>query len=101
MDDGREDEAEYGPLEAATRAAVEELGDLDGIQGPLSELAFVLAKRMDDGARGMAAAAIARELRETLRAMTEAADDSDAVTELLAQLASPVVSPEVRNPASP
>lgn len=89
--------ADCGPLEAKTRAAVEELGDLDGVQATLAELAFALAERMDRGAKGMAAAAIAREIRETLRAMTEAADDGDAVAELLRQLASPVVSPEVRD----
>lgn len=96
-----DEEAEHGPLEAKTRAAVEELGDLDGIHGPLAELAFALAQRIDAGARGMAAAAIARELRETLRAMTEAADDGDAVAELLRQLSSPVVSPQVRDTPAP
>ncbi|GAA0347813.1 hypothetical protein NE235_10660 [Actinoallomurus spadix] len=94
------DEDERGPLEATTRAAVVALGELEGIQRPLAELAFALAQRMDAGAKGMAASAIARELRETLRAMTEAADVSDAAAELLAQLSAPVVSAAVRDAAT-
>lgn len=70
------------------------------MQAPLAELAFALAQRIDGGATGMAMSANARELRDTLKAMTEAADASDATAELLRQLSAPVVSASVRDAAT-
>ena len=91
---------EYGPIETKTRKAVADLGSLEGFQAALAELAYALAQRIDAGATGMAMSANARELRDTIKAMTEAADVSDATAELLRQLAAPVVSSEVRDSAA-
>lgn len=54
-----------GSVETATREAVAQLGDLDGREIPLAEAAYALAARLDDGP-GMAAAAVAKELRAAL-----------------------------------
>lgn len=80
----------YGPVESSARGAVAAMGELTGVQGPLAQSAFRLARTLDTGARGMAAAAIARELRETLRELKEAADAGDAASELEAYLSAPV-----------
>ena len=85
---------EPGDVESACRAAVDQMGDLTGIQSPLAESAYVLARTIDSGkARGMGAAAVARELRETLVALKEAADAGGASNELDDFLSSPVVNP--------
>lgn len=57
----------------ATRMRLEALGEL---HSPLGQSALVLAGALDEGA-GMAAAAIARELRATLKELTphDAGDD--------------------------
>lgn len=84
--------SDFGPLEIATRTAISELNNLDGINRPLAELCIALSQRIDDGAGGMAASAIARELRETLTKMVEESDSGNAIDELLAQFAAPVLT---------
>ncbi len=88
---------EPGAVEAACRNAVEQMDELTGIQEPLAESAYVLARQIDSGkARGMGAAAVARELRETLAAMKEASGASNALSDLEAFL-----SAEVRDSPPP
>ncbi|WP_245730838.1 helix-turn-helix domain-containing protein [Micromonospora pallida] len=69
---------ECGPVEDATRQAVQELGDLDGREAPLAAAAYRLARQLDDGA-GMATAAVSKELRATLADIWEGqgAEDED------------------------
>lgn len=84
-----------GPVEEAARAAVEQArADGEGLDaaGELRAAVIVsLAETLDDGA-GMAAAAVARELRAALADMVgdREAGPSDAFAELLAELATPV-----------
>jgi hypothetical protein len=84
-----ESDADLGEVEAAVRAVVAELGELDGVQPALAAAAYMLARQLDSGA-GMATAAVARELRETLRALTEASDADDVASRLAAELSAPV-----------
>lgn len=65
-----------GAVEAATRRAVAGLPGLDGHQLALAESAYALARQLDDGA-GMAAAAVGRELRATLKDIWDGVDDDD------------------------
>ncbi len=84
-------EPEIGDAEREIRAAVECL-DLSGVFGrSLAEVAFNLARKLDRDA-GMATAAVARELRETLKVLQEASGDDDGTAELLAELSTPVVN---------
>jgi hypothetical protein len=70
------------------------MDELTGIQKPLAESSYVLARQIDSGkARGMGAAAVARELRETLTTLKEASDAGGASNELDDFLRSPVVNP--------
>lgn len=55
-----------GPVESATRDAVDDLDNLAGHQLALAESGYALARQLDAGA-GMAAAAVAKELRATLK----------------------------------
>jgi len=80
----------YGDVESAARSAVASMGELAGIQEPLAESAYALARTLDLGVTGVAVAPIARELRETLVALKEAADAGDAASELEAFLSSPL-----------
>jgi len=90
-------QSDYGAVEAACRAAVDQMGDLSGIQSPLAESSYVLARTIDSGrARGMGAAAVARELRETLMALKGVADVGSAASELDDFLSSPLVNPAKR-----
>ncbi len=74
-----------GAVEQAVR------GDVDALDlaGPLcrsfAETAFNLARKLDNDA-GMATAAVARELRETLRVLREASGDDDGTAELVSEL---------------
>lgn len=89
-----------GPLEAAVRGDVEALGLVSSTARSLAELTFNLARKLDDGA-GMATAAVAKELRETLKDMAEQAGDDDG-KELLDRLSQPADLPApVRDPAQP
>jgi len=70
---------------------LEALGELDGVemQNSLAQTALSLARTLDDGA-SMAAAAVARELRETLTTLLEAARGDDDDAELIAELSAPL-----------
>lgn len=71
----------YGDVESATRAALEQLGELVGQEVALAASVLTLAQALDDGA-GMATAAVSKELRATLKAIwdartTDPGDDDD------------------------
>jgi hypothetical protein len=84
-----QDEDETGPVERAVREDVDQMD----LTGPLcrsyAESAFNLARKLDSDA-GMATAAVARELRETLRVLQEASGDDDGTAQLVAELSAPV-----------
>lgn len=79
---------EYGPVEGAVRGDVDALELVSPMGRSLAETAFNLARTLDNGA-GMATAAVARELRETLKTLAEAAGDDDS-GDLFARLSTPV-----------
>jgi hypothetical protein len=85
-------EDEAGPVEQAVRRDAEQMD----LTGPLcrsySESAFNLARKLDNDA-GMATAAVARELRETLRVLQEASGDDDGTGELVSELSPPMGHP--------
>lgn len=81
----------YGPLEAAVRGDVDALGLVSPTARSLAELAFNMARKLDSGA-GMATAAVAKELRDTLNQMVEQAGDDDGAA-LLERLSAPVGNP--------
>ena len=70
-------------VEAATEQRLRELGESDG---PLGQVALTLARSLDEGA-GMAAAAISKELRATLKELTPR-DGGDPFAEFMASLSS-------------
>jgi hypothetical protein len=80
---------EPGPIEAGVLADLADL-DLPGTAG-LRAAAIRLARTLD-GDAGLATAAVARELRATLTALTsEGGDgDDDALSALVARLSAPV-----------
>ena len=83
-----------GPNERAVRKVVRNSGELTGSGPALAETAYTLARALDEGA-GLATAAVARELRATLEALSRSGDDGDsAVARLLAELSAPVVNPK-------
>lgn len=75
----------------AVEARLSALGELDS---PLGQSAVLLAQTLDDGA-GMATAAVARELRATLKELTPS-DGGDDFSRLMASL-----SAEVRDTTAP
>lgn len=85
-----------GPVTDAVRAKLDSLTEPDGA---LAALAVSLAQSLDEGA-GMAAAAVARELRATLSELTAVEvkrdDDDDAFAAWEAQLGvpAPIQHPE-------
>ena len=79
-----------GRVELATARTLRGLERLSPAHDALSASALVLARTLDDGA-GMAAAAVARELRATLSALSEGrTGDADVLGELTALLSAPV-----------
>lgn len=76
------DTTAFGDIEAQTRAAIEELGDLVDVQKALAQVAYRLARALDSQTKGMAISATAKELRETLTAIKEASDAGDAASQL-------------------
>lgn len=70
---------------AATLRQLEALGEA---HTALGQAALVLAKQLDEGA-GMATAAVARELRATMKELTPH-DGGDDFAKLMAALSSPV-----------
>ncbi|WP_345431953.1 hypothetical protein [Actinoallomurus vinaceus] len=84
------DATAFGDVEAATRGAIAELGELADVQKALAETAYRLARALDSGTKGMAISATAKELRETLTAIKEASDAGDAASQLEAFMSSAV-----------
>jgi hypothetical protein len=82
---------EPGPIEAGVVADLAAV-DLPGSAG-LKATAIRLARTLDEGA-GLATAAVARELRATLTALTreDGDDGSDALTALLSAMSTPVLN---------
>ena len=82
-----------GPVELAVRRTLRNAERLNPAHDGLAESAFTLARSLDDGA-GLAVAAVARELRATLTALTSAGSGSDGGDDfdaLIARLSTPVV----------
>lgn len=77
-----------GPLEEAVRGDIDALGLVSPTARSMAELSYNLARKLDGGA-GMATAAVAKELRETLTEMAKEAEDDDG-SALLARLSTPV-----------
>ncbi|GIH27625.1 hypothetical protein Aph01nite_59350 [Acrocarpospora phusangensis] len=90
----RYNEDDHGPVESAVRKDLAEIGLEAVMSDSYAEICFNLARKLDNGA-GMAQAAVAKELRETLKAIEEAAGDN-ASSDLFARLAASVPTP-VRN----
>lgn len=82
--------AECGPVERAVRGDIEALGDLDGMRPSLAATALALARELDAGTE-TSTAALARELRETLAALTAASEAEDAAARLAAELSAPLI----------
>lgn len=83
-----------GPIELAIKGLIADLDPPDDGQGTAvyAAMATQLARTLDEGA-GLAVAAVNRELRETVKAMTakEGPGDGDPRTsELLARLSAPL-----------
>ena len=80
-----------GRVELAVARTLRDAEKLHAAHDGLAASALVLAKALDDDA-GLATAAVARELRATLTALTEAGsgDDGAEVAGLLAALSAPV-----------
>ncbi|WP_433233746.1 hypothetical protein [Actinomadura nitritigenes] len=78
-----------GPIETAVRGDIARLGELTGIQPSLAATAASLARTLDTG-EGAQRAMLARELRETLRALAEVNAAEDAAARLAAELSSPL-----------
>ncbi|MDX3101739.1 hypothetical protein [Nonomuraea angiospora] len=87
-------EPALGPVETAVRGDVDALDVSGAMARSLAASAFNLARKLD-GDAGMATAAVARELRETLKALAEAAGDDDG-SDLVAEL-----SPQVGDAPQP
>jgi hypothetical protein len=92
-----------GGNERATRRAVRDLDDLTPMQLALAELAYTLARALDEGAgAGMSTAAVAKELRATLEVLARSGDDGDSeVAQLIAELSAPVGDRKGPGPAHP
>lgn len=85
----RSSRAKALPCRAAVQATLKSLG-VDAATNARGQLALTLADALDAGA-GMAAAAIARELRATLSELEQAnVDHDDELTAFLAGLSSEV-----------
>lgn len=82
----------HGPTETAVRAEVAALNAAgEHPSEALAQMAYHLARKLDTDA-GLATAAVARELRATLAALTpvKETDDGDDLDALIATLSSPV-----------
>lgn len=79
----------YGPVEMRVRLDVGLLGNLAGTQGSLAEVAYALARLIDEGA-GMGTASVARELRLLLQEITRGPlNDDDPASAIIAGLGIP------------
>jgi hypothetical protein len=74
-----------GSVEDATGRRLHELGEVDS---PLGQVALTLARTLDEGA-GMSTAAVARELRATLKELTPH-DSGDDFQKLMDELSTAV-----------
>ena len=81
----------WGPLETAVRADLEELGLVSPIARSREQIAYTVARKLDDGA-GMATAAVAQGLWDMLTTMAEEAGDEDG-SDLLRRLSQPEGAP--------
>lgn len=77
----------FGPVETKVRQDVNALVSAHPMGEALAEMAFALARALDDGA-GMATAAVNRELRANLIELARLAVDDD--DDLEAQLSTPL-----------
>lgn len=84
-----------GPVEAKTRTDISALVTAHPMGEALAEVAFTLARTLDDGA-GLATAAVSRELRATLVELAKMGVDGD--DDLDQQLSTPDLPPTVRHP---
>lgn len=85
---GRKSQAPaYGPVESKVRADVEALVTAHPMGEALAEMAFTLARTLDEGA-GLAVAAVNRELRANLVELARLGVDGD--DDLDDQLSTPV-----------
>ena len=86
--------SEHGPVEAKVRADVAALVTAHPMGEALAEMAYTLARTLDDGA-GLAVAAVNRELRANLVELARMGVSDDDLDD---RLSTPDVSSEVRNP---
>ncbi|HEY5985589.1 MAG TPA: hypothetical protein VIV12_04285 [Streptosporangiaceae bacterium] len=85
-------------MERKVRADIAALMTAHPMGEALAELAYTLARSLDDGA-GLAAAAVSRELRNNLTELARlAVDDGDDFAD---ELSAPDVPAEVRDPEEP
>lgn len=91
--------SDFGPVETKVRSDVDALVTAHPMGEALAEMAFALARTLDEGA-GLAVAAVNRELRANLVELARLGVNSD--DDLDAQLSTPEpgrddLSPEVRD----
>lgn len=84
----------YGEVETAVRNDILKLKLRGEFARSLCEIAYNLARKLDLDA-GMATAAVAKQLTDTLSRIKEAADDDDDRSDLQRDLSTPQLSPEV------
>lgn len=85
-----DDEPDTLSVEAAVAHTLDGAPEIAPAHTALVAIALTLARKLDDGA-GMATAAVAAELRNTLDDLLKGAeDDDDALSGFLAGLSSPV-----------
>jgi len=76
--------AKYGPVESAVRDDIAEMGDLTGVEPSLAATAYQLAKAMDGGEDPRQLPALAKELRSTLKVLSDGRveDEDDEFADL-------------------
>lgn len=84
----------YGEVETAVRNDILKMRLRGATVLSLVEISYNLARKLDLDA-GMATAAVAKQLTETLKLIAEAADDDDDRTDLLKDIGTPQLSPPV------
>lgn len=81
----------YGEVETAVRNDILKMQLRGAYAQSLCEVAYNLARKLDLDA-GMATAAVAKQLTETLKQIAEQADDNDDRASLIADISSPQLS---------
>lgn len=84
----------YGEVETAVRNDILKMSLRGAYAKSLCEVAYNLARKLDLDA-GMATAAVAKQLTETLKQISEQADDDDDRASLVKDISAPQLSPEV------